>query len=519
MNGLLPRFLALLLAALAFLTLVTASSTGVRGTDGYWYVSEARAVASGDARSNSLFPNPLQQDPEYLTERPFIHATALPYALAPLSLLVGPYVAWLVANVVFAFGAAALIYGAIRRVRPNGDAAFAATIGAAGFLLLPTVVWLAAQPGPEMALALLCAMACWIVASGARREVVFATLMLLALIAGSLRSIFEPAVLACVVVFIALAIRSKSGARWLEVGGYLVGGMLALAWLMRGGGTLGYSVLELAQNGASSGDNMEIWLADGSLSPKLTDIAGKFVRNVLEYFSPSLTQAFFAPFLLLTLLTFGSLVRRVRSLAGIRHEDAPLSGLIILLATLLGINFIVITVHQNQFRYTLMLLPALIVCAAGVSWPTLNRLKRHRSLVPVLAASAAGFLVVDTALVLRMREEGRTATEQTAALALAARSMPSLIRADTVIDCWRIGDSLALAHAWPEKLLIHFDAATGVDFFNRTVRTASPDILVCPSDQAELLLGDDAETLAVGVIPGGAVPLRVYDLSGGTAPR
>ena len=519
MNGPSARFLALLLTALAFLTLVTASSTGVRGTDGYWYVSEARAVASGDARSNSLFPNPLQQDPEYLGERPFIHATALPYALAPLSVLVGPYVAWLVANVVFALGAAGLIYAAIRRLRPNGETAFAATVGAGGFLLLPTVVWQAAQPGPEMALALLCAAACWMVASGARREVVFTALILLALVGASLRSIFEPAVLACVVVFIALAGRSKSRARWLEVGGYAVGGLIALAWLMRGGGTLGYSVLELAQNGASSGDNMEIWLADGSLSPNLTEIADKVVRNLLEYFSPSLMQAFFAPFLLLTLLIFGSLVRRVKSRGGIRHEDPPLGGLIILLGTLLAINFIVITVHQNQFRYTLMLLPALIVCAAGVSWPTLNRLKQHRSVVPVLVACAAGFLMVDAALVLRLREEGRTATQQTAALALAARSIPSLIAADTVIDCWRRGDSLALAHAWPEKLFVHFDAATGADFFDRTVRAASPDILVCPTDQARLLLEEDTEALAVGVIPGGDVPLAIYDLTGGTARR
>jgi hypothetical protein len=504
---------AVLAAALAALMiLVIASATGVRGTDAYWYVSEVRAAGEGDPRANSLFPGLIQSDPDYLVERPFIHDTALPHLLGPLGTLIGAYNTWLVFNLLCVGAAAALIYATALRVGKDREGTVElATLSSAAFVMLPITFWQTSQPGPELALASLCAAACFVAVSGWRREFVFLSLLLILCLGQSLRSMFEPAVVLCTGYFMVSAWLARPNNRLVHTLSYGLAGLLVLGLLQIGDDTLSFSLAQLAQNGAETGDNMELWLSPTPLEIDIGAIVGKMIRSVLGFVEISTVQLFFAPFSGLVLLTVAAVWLRLRT--GVSSIPGPEWAVLGVCVTALALMMVIVLIHQNQFRYTVMATPALI--CAFVTWLAGTRFAPGARVRWVERGMALGLvlaLAVNSVLALRVADEGAVSEARVDAYFAGAGSIPTLRSADRVVDCFRRGDSLAMAYAWPDRVIVHFDPQTGEGFFWQTVEATEADVLVCPASEAEALLGPGYEMLNVGSISELGGSLAVYDL-------
>lgn len=508
--------LVLAAAFCVFSALVFAGASGVRGSDQFWYLSEIRAVAEGDPRTNSLFPNLIQRDAGVLTARPFIHDTAYPYLVALLAPALGPYAAALAFNLALAGASAVFIFLAVLKTGSGSEDRHAAALAAAlAFLFLPVTFWQASQPAPELALAFLCALCCYTAVSGLRGYAVFSLLVGLILAAESLRSIFEPALLVCAAAFIGSAFRDGAKSRWLTALYGLALSVSALVFLRLKEDTLPYSRLELAQNGATTGNNMELWLADGGIEPRLGDIALKALRNLLGFFEPGAVQLFLLPF---TVLCFGI----AALLAGLwlRGRLAELSriqvSLIAIAGTAVAVTLAIVALHQNQFRYTLTALPALIVTMAALWRPDPGRA------MPALRMAAAAVLLglclaANAVLAQRLSTEGRQAASRVELFQRAALESDTLRTAAVVMDCFRQADSLLMAYALPGTLFVHFDPGTGADYFRRTVEASAATALVCARDEAAKIIPELAAKEPAGRIGAGGEEVSIYDLSRLTA--
>ena len=146
--------LVLVLAAVVFVGWAVWGAAGVRGTDQYWYVADVASLVEGrGVQTNHVYPNVVRDGLE--GRPPFVHNILPVYLAAVPALVVGPYAGWIVLNVGCALLAAALIFLTARRLAASAAGAAAGVL----FLALPVTLWQATQPLAEASISALVALA------------------------------------------------------------------------------------------------------------------------------------------------------------------------------------------------------------------------------------------------------------------------------------------------------------------------------------------------------------------------
>lgn len=466
--------IAFVVIVIAWLALFVHASAGVRGSDQYWYVAEVRAVMAGDPRTNSVWPHFLLADPDYVESRPFIHQGAMPYILASLRGFADPYMAWIAFNLVATGLSAWLIYTTLRRLEVS---ARVAGIAATLFLLLPVTLWHASQPLVEMTMCLLSAAMIGVAVRPWNDVVKFAVLIALAMIGQQIVTIFQPVLLAILGGFLWVEWRGR-GTRSirLTILYLLIAGLCFLLISLKES-TLGFGVTQLMMNGTPGGTNMDLWLHEGSLPFSLSLFMGKLLANLRIFATINTNQIFFVPFFALLLSIAFGFFEKWRSKSG---APAPLLGYIVLVA--LGVYGIVITLHQNQARYMLDILPILIVAAAWLHHGLIERLTARPIIILASGAGALSLLAVGAVLATTLRTESATSARDSASFRRVMAEKTSLREAKVVIECYHGGASLQLGYAVPEKIFIHIAPDRVATPLQRIAKISGARMIFCPAD-------------------------------------
>lgn len=499
-----------------FTSLVLASSSGIRGTDQFWYVSEIRSVLEGDPRTNSLFPNLIQRSSKALAERPFVHNTIYPYLVAPLARLWNPYYGAVLFNLAFTMATALLIYlsilisGEITQIRRIG-----ATISALVFLFLPISFWQASQPMPEAMLAFLSALCCFLVISGFPKYILYAIFVDVILIAQSLRSVFGPAIILASLALLVSLFRTTSNKRWFDALYIATISFIALMVLRLQATTGPYSILEIAQAGANNHQVMEAYFADGYLHPNLRDILLKSISNFQHIFKPSTMQLFMLPF---TLLCLGNLViityqwqRECRLFLSSHYLS--LLGIVLYVCS---ISLAMLILNGYQFRYSFISIPPLIIIFAVTLiciFKNTSTLINHPRIALVTVLIYFGTVIAaDCVLATTLFVEGKEVSLRIERMKQSFVVIKNFSATDVIMDCYDAKHSYLTFYAFPKKLFVHFDPDTGADYFRRIVSMTGSNLLICSKTQAAKIVPESILQNPVGRIDDEIQGLNVYDL-------
>src|SRR5262245_9247276 len=146
--------LAVAVAAI-FIVLVWVGTSGVRGSDQYWYVADVESLIDGHGvQTNEIYPVTVRYEVGTL-HRPFVHHILNTYGVALPALHFGSYGCWIAVNLASSLLTSFLIFCTVVRFTDSRTAALAVS---ASYLLLPLTVWLTTQPLAEASIAPLVAL-------------------------------------------------------------------------------------------------------------------------------------------------------------------------------------------------------------------------------------------------------------------------------------------------------------------------------------------------------------------------
>jgi hypothetical protein len=130
------------------------SSSGVRGTDQYWYLADAESLINGQGvQTNNIFPVSVYKEIQSIP-RPFVHNILNLYFVILPGIFFGAYTGFIIMNILCSFLTAFFIYKAIIIYTKYQPALLISLL----YLLLPVTVWQTAQPLAEASIAPLVAL-------------------------------------------------------------------------------------------------------------------------------------------------------------------------------------------------------------------------------------------------------------------------------------------------------------------------------------------------------------------------
>jgi len=125
------------------------SSSGVRGTDQYWYLADAESLINGQGvQTNNIYPVSVYKEIQSIP-RPFVHNILnLYFAILP-GIFFGAYTGFIIMNILCSFLTAFFIYKTIIVYTKYQAALLISSL----YLLLPITVWQTTQPLAEASIA------------------------------------------------------------------------------------------------------------------------------------------------------------------------------------------------------------------------------------------------------------------------------------------------------------------------------------------------------------------------------
>lgn len=386
LSGAVAIFLALL---------VYAGLGGERGTDQHLYTSDAVNIAHLNPTSNRIFPVYLMSD-DFKYPAPLIHNNINVYIAALPAALFGGYWGWLILNGLLALLATYWIYRASRGFCEPP----AATLVALYFLLNPLTFWQASQPLADLMIACFAAGAVYALArAGIALNGWLAATVMVALMAFSRQNFVL--LLPCLplgYLLLAdledpLALRLRRAALLLVLAAGL--GVAAVAFLSASNVAMTPARL-LSQVGPEHSNNTyhAFDLSNANLSNHIEIGLGTLLAKIEQGLGPQFSFEKPANALLywaFNLLALGNLwlllwQRRVSRTAVVAWTAAAM----------IGLHLLTVVVHQNQLRYMLPAVPALLV-GFGVLLQQTGWLARllQRLWVPATLALLVALLLAD----------------------------------------------------------------------------------------------------------------------------
>lgn len=454
-----------MLTTATFLALVLHATSGVRGTDQYWYMGNVEQLMSGGPPlTNCVYPAPLLRGDYTLSQNYFIHHTLTLHVATWLGHLTGAYPAWIILNTTAALLSAALLAVVLARIAGPRWAA----LGYSFYLLMPLVFWQAANVLQESIYGLLTvAMFAGYVLAG-RAWLQWLGIALLGWLAIFIHPIFFPLTVAVAAGYL------WANRRALRLGKVLFAlALLAVTVFLRQWqqglfpNTLQPDLHAIMVGCIPGEGNME-WHFRTEIPPVTPDLLSKKALAALQHqLAWTRPAIFFWPLNVLVLLTLLAATLR-------RHEEKVRKvGLATLI--LLGGYALIVILHQNQFRYGLFVAgPALV--GALLAAQQFCRARRAAPWIKVGAGLAlAGAIAVDTTLAWYLHAKG----VEEAALARQIKAATASISADAValIETDSSGEPLLLAYALRPRpcLIVRSDVMTLAEV-DRIVQMLQPTV-------------------------------------------
>jgi hypothetical protein len=456
-----------LLIVILFISAVILSSVGIRGSDQYWYLADVESLINGVHKTNHLYSGLIMDDSSVLVRRPFLHDILTLYFVLPFALIFGPYMGWVILNSISVLVAAVIIYLAVNKVT---DKPILGLYAFGVFLLNPITLWQVSQPLAEASVTPFVAGAVAVCASGylnAKRLLFIAIIFGLAYMA---RPVFLPVLTLIPLAYLLLNYRKDKMIKSLIYFSLLVLTvfiLLKLKFFVFGEALIDLKAMLMSGVHGRGGMHAYLFPADGVIDWDL--VLKKFINNIRMQFWPGeyYLLLFYIPFDLMSLLLFYKIFKLDR----IKFQVISLALILV------GIHFATIMIHQNQFRYMLVPLPAVLVGCILVIDNNFDvsaiALKR------VLVVLSIGFFLFSIPMTIKSRSDVQKDFQLRQQI--EQKILPIVGKADQII-CVPTGHAIIEAYTLRPRPVIEFPSDGSAEYLSAVINLSHPDWLLCDID-------------------------------------
>jgi hypothetical protein len=382
------------LVTIIFVSLISFAASDIRGTDQYWYTADVETLLVGGKTTNNVYPAQLMS-PETQIPCPFMHNILNLYLVLPLAKVFGAFWGWVITNIIATVLTAMLIALLVAMVADKWVSALTYTL----YLLLPLTVWQSSQPLAEATIAPFVALGVLAYIRAKTNKKLWGIALVAACAAYYCRLSFLPILFVIPIAYLVQSrpLRTRNvlpalGLLSLSIFIIIIGKMIFVQGMPTSFGKMIVNAIPGVNR------NMDFLF---SLSPRpittrelWLKISAPLSYQLLPRSRSS--QIFYLPFNLLTVLSlYLYFTKKTPKEARIAH----------CVAVLLLLHIATIIIHQNQFRYLLVITPAVLAGSAVI----LNKIKflqSKRRQLGLLMVLAIFLTASNVPIVTRLRKEG-----------------------------------------------------------------------------------------------------------------
>ncbi|MEE9294702.1 MAG: hypothetical protein V3W34_07060 [Phycisphaerae bacterium] len=453
---------------LAFLAITLYACSGPRGSDQFWYLGETITLMAGEPPlSNTIFPGPLLRGEFVVEKNYFNHHTLVSYLVLPFATWLGAYRGWIAFNIVSVLTAGALIAVGLRRLATH----WVALIGYGVFLLLPVTIWQTANMLQEAAFCMITALLSVLYVFGERSQLRWIVLFAVSAAAVLCHPLYLPLAAILPVLFLW---RQRSA---LTTGHFVLAGMalgvVVFLQTMKSGwfpSIFQPSFTAMVLSAIPGRGNME-WHYRVEL-PALTP--GLMISKVVDALKCQLAlrpaAVFFWP---TNVMLLGSvlLIRR-------RGEHPKTARLVSATVAFIALFALLVCLHQNQFRFSLIITPAILMSTAVYTHRAFTSARGRQGAAGLLATVLLGFAAIDVALARHLRRDGTQAAMTIESIRRQTEGLGDDQR--IVIEASSSSEPLMLAYALrPRQCLILKRGYLSPQMVQRLLASFAPRVLFC----------------------------------------
>lgn len=456
--------LAALALVVIFFALLLFSASQVRGTDQYWYVADVASLLEGSTSTNHSFARIALDASDPVARPAFVHHNLSLYLVLLAAVLFGPFLGWVITNGVAAVVTSCLTACISYKIRQDG--ALSLLVFALS-LFIPVSFWQSSQPLTEATFLPFVACAAFVYVFFDHRPRKYVLLWFLLALAFLCRSSFLPLLSLMPVLFLWHADpAARKEPQNLGFAVLLAGLALMMPTVARSlfDQSMSHDLRNILMNGLPGGSNMDFMLNPRPASFDLGSVIAKSLRSLkIQFLQENALLVFYAPFnLMLVALPFCW-----------RKSTDAYRKLVLFTVALVSIHFLVIVLHQNQFRYLLVPQPFLI--ATTLLLLAGSRIS-PRILLRTGVVVVAGFVAFAAMSARNTRAQGRLEYGDNR---LIAAQVSTLSAEDERFILCSNTDSNQLVYAMRPRHVTAFSAGISEQDLARLIEHVQPHWLLC----------------------------------------
>lgn len=452
---------------LVFLAITLYACSGPRGSDQFWYLGDTiTLMADEPPLTNTIFPGPLLRGEFTVEKNYFNHHTLVSHLVLPFATRLGAYRGWIAFNIVSALTAAALIAVGLRRLTTPR----VALIGFAVFLLLPVTIWQTGNILQEAAFCMITALLTVLYVIGERSQLRWMILFAVSGAAVLCHPLYLPLALILPAVFLWRQRSVLTTVHYLTAG--LALGTVVFFQTVKAEwfpSTFQPSFTAKILSAIPGGGNME-WHFRAELPALTLGLVISKVVHALKYqFALGPAAVFFWP---ANAMLLGS------ALLFRRWKEPKIAPLVSATAAFITLFALLVCLHQNQFRYLLIITPAILMSTAVFAHRAFTSARSRQYAAWLLATVLLGFAAIDVALAQRLRRDGTQAAMTIENIRRQAEGLADDQR--IVIEAGSSSEPLMLAYALrPRPCLILKRGYLSRQEIQQLFTSFAPKILIC----------------------------------------
>lgn len=417
-----------------------------RGSDQYWSLANVERVIHGDGlfKTNNIFPAGMPSDLEDLP-RPWVQNRPVVYFVTAIAWVVkNAQLSWILCNAAFLFITAWMM---LRVFRTSGTSLKLQSFGFVLLLLFPLNFYLVMQALPEQFNQLLVMLLFMMLLLHKGQ---YAQTFLVAIVAGILMYQRDNFLLLIFFIPLYLLLFQNKDTRLSHA--FLFIAIMGLMYLVKPLILESHTIKEIpilsVMTEVRPGNhNMVNYLYpqyhERSFTEVLSILIDKTLNSIARQFSVSNSSSFFLYTINLLLIPFIIMLSRYKRLDEMRKKGIMLT----LIFTL--VHFITIFVFENQYRFSAVLIPLLIVCF--VWW--IQDLKHSRFVNPLLLFILFTCLITDAVIAYSNRKEALNDKQDIEAY---TKIDETIIKDEPVMVHWTDGKSLLVSYGLQDSYCYYF---------------------------------------------------------------
>lgn len=456
------KYINILIILTFLICLVFISANGLRGTDQYWYISAVDSYCKDINNSYMIFP--YLSNYYDINSIPFPHDTAITKILGSISCSIDPYISWISLNVICMLIIFLSTYLCCKDKGKNNNEVLLISILT---ILNPATFWLLTQPLIEIILATLLIL---IFTVGMLiKNVVnkFLLIFFLIFFMDSIRTgYFYIAFILSIVLFISSFYHKKNKLFYI----FLILFTILYSYFYDSN-TLRFSIASLAMNGANDNGNMSLWLSYNLPTFDIILFKNKVLLQFFSFFSFSTLPFNFVFFFILFILLF-LLIKYFKEL----KTDFPTFAVFIVLMLANVLYFTTVFIHQNQFRYQVIVLPSNILACyyiyANYSKSNLKYLSYFLFIISFL------FCISSILLSIKSHESSFVSRKQGLEFKNKLKESRIFESDEIIITCYN-SKSIENSYYIRPTLSFVIDSQGSHSYLMKSINIANSDVLIC----------------------------------------